>query len=184
MGLEDQDVVPHGAIPNLFFRIPEKYVYELMKGNEAMGGPIDWIYVGPSDVSGEVVDGKLNLNGNFYTVEEFVKKTGGADQFFFRIRKRDLDGEMTEIDFSDVDPTQFVQLIPSVTVENLADALEQTSKWMTEGYEGSILKDVSNKKYGSMVPVQCIWYFVCILVYVFYSLASQEKVSRARRRGL
>jgi hypothetical protein len=74
-----------------------------MKGNEAMGGPIDWIYVGPSDVSGEVVDGKLNLNGNFYTVEDFVKKTGGADQFFFRIRKRDLEGEMTEIDFSDVD---------------------------------------------------------------------------------
>ena len=103
MGLEDQDVIPHGAIPNLFFRIQEKYVYELMKGNEAMGGPIDWIYVGPSDVSGEVVDGKLNLNGNFYTVEDFVKKTGGADQFFFRIRKRDLEGEMTEIDFSDVD---------------------------------------------------------------------------------
>ena len=103
MGLEDQDVVPHGAIPNLFFRIPEKYVYELMKGNEAMGGPIDWIYVGPSDVTGEVVAGELNLNGQFYSVEDFVKKTGGADQFFFRVRKRDLDGEMTEIDFTDVD---------------------------------------------------------------------------------
>jgi len=101
MGLEDQDVVSHGAIPNLFFRIPEKYIAPLMRGNKAMGGPIDWIYVGPSDVTGEVVDGNLNLNGNFYSVDDFVEKTAG--DVFFRIRKRDLDGEMTEIDFSDVD---------------------------------------------------------------------------------
>lgn len=101
MGLEDQDVVSHGAIPNLFFRIPEKYIAPLMQGNKAMGGPIDWIYVGPSDVTGEVVDGNLNLNGNFYSVDDFVEKTAG--DVFFRIRKRDLDGEMTEIDFSDVD---------------------------------------------------------------------------------
>jgi len=101
MGLEDQDVVPHDAIPNLFFRIPEKYIAPLMRGNEAMGGPIDWIYVGPSDVTGEVVDGNLNLNGNFYSVDDFVEKTAG--DVFFRIRKRDLDGETTEIDFTDVD---------------------------------------------------------------------------------
>tara|TARA_B110000211_G_scaffold59728_2_gene67172 strand:- start:3 stop:1004 length:1002 start_codon:yes stop_codon:yes gene_type:complete len=101
MGLEDQDVVSHGAIPNLFFRIPEKYIAPLMQGNKAMGGPIDWIYVGPSDVTGEVVDGNLNLNGNFYSVDDFVEKTAG--DVFFRVRKRDLDGEMTEIDFSDVD---------------------------------------------------------------------------------
>tara|TARA_B100000767_G_scaffold248498_1_gene249443 strand:- start:2064 stop:3065 length:1002 start_codon:yes stop_codon:yes gene_type:complete len=101
MGLEDQDVVPHGAIPNLFFRIPEKYIAPLMQGNKAMGGPIDWIYVGPSDVTGEVVDGNLNLNGNFYSVDDFVEKTAG--DVFFRVRKRDLDGETTEIDFTDVD---------------------------------------------------------------------------------
>ena len=101
MGLEDQDVVSHGAIPNLFFRIPEKYIAPLMQGNKAMGGPIDWIYVGPSDVTGEVVDGNLNLNGNFYSVDDFVEKTAG--DVFFRVRKRDLDGETTEIDFTDVD---------------------------------------------------------------------------------
>ena len=101
MELEDGDVVPHGAIPNLFFRIPEKYIAPLMQGNKAMGGPIDWIYVGPSDVTGEVVDGNLNLNGNFYSVADFVEKTAG--DVFFRVRKRDLDGETTEIDFTDVD---------------------------------------------------------------------------------
>ena len=101
MELEDGDVVPHGAIPNLFFRIPEKYIAPLMQGNKAMGGPIDWIYVGPSDVTGEVVDGNLNLNGNFYSVDDFVEKTAG--DVFFRVRKRDLDGETTEIDFTDVD---------------------------------------------------------------------------------
>jgi len=99
MELEDDDIVPHTAIPDLYLSIPENYVIELMKGNEEMGGPIEWIYVGPSDVKGEVVDNELNLNGKFYSVENFIEEMGGADQFYFRMRKRDAEGEHTQIDY-------------------------------------------------------------------------------------
>jgi len=34
-----------------------------------------------------------------------------------------------------------IQIIPSVQVNSLKEALEQTSEWMNQGYEGSILKD-------------------------------------------
>ena len=95
--LKDDDVVPHSSIPDLYFNIPENYVIELMRGNKAMGGPIEWVYQGSSDVKGEVVDGKLNLNGNFYTVEDYIGDE--ADKFYFRMRKRDADGEHTQIDY-------------------------------------------------------------------------------------
>tara|TARA_B100001105_G_C22339570_1_gene420653 strand:+ start:121 stop:1110 length:990 start_codon:yes stop_codon:yes gene_type:complete len=95
--LKDDDVVPHSSIPDLYFNIPENYVIELMRGNKAMGGPIEWVYQGSSDVKGEVVDGKLNLNGNFHTVENYVGEE--ADKFYFRMRKRDVAGEHTQIDY-------------------------------------------------------------------------------------
>lgn len=95
--LKDDDVVPTTSIPNLYFNVPEESIIELMRGNKAMGGPIDWIYQGSSDVEGKVVDGKLNLNGNFHTVEDYVGEE--ADKFFFRMRKRDVAGDHTQIDY-------------------------------------------------------------------------------------
>ena len=95
--LKDDDIIPTTSIPNLYINIPEEFVIELMRGNKAMGGPIDWIYQGSSDVEGKVVDGKLNLNGNFHTVEDYVGEE--ADKFYFRMRKRDVAGEHTQIDY-------------------------------------------------------------------------------------
>ncbi len=95
--LKDDDIIPTTSIPNLYINIPEEFVIELMRGNKAMGGPIEWVYQGSSDVKGEVVDGKLNLNGNFYTVEDYIGDE--ADKFYFRMRKRDVAGEHTQIDY-------------------------------------------------------------------------------------
>jgi hypothetical protein len=81
----------------LYFNVPEESIIELMRGNKAMGGPIDWIYQGSSDVEGKVVDGKLNLNGNFHTVEDYVGEE--ANKFYFRMRKRDVTGDHTQIDY-------------------------------------------------------------------------------------
>ena len=95
--LKDDDIVPTASIPNLYFNVPEESIIELMRGNKAMGGPIDWIYQGSSDVEGKVVDGKLNLNGNFHTVEDYVGEE--ANKFYFRMRKRDVTGDHTQIDY-------------------------------------------------------------------------------------
>jgi len=102
MELQDDDVVPHSAIPDLYFSIPEEHVTPLMRGNKAMGGPIEFIYVGASDVVGEVIDGSLTLNGNFSTVKGYINDTVGLNNFYFRMRKRDADGEHTQIDLSSV----------------------------------------------------------------------------------
>jgi hypothetical protein len=41
-----------------------------------------------------------------------------------------------------VDMSDNVKVIPFMSVKTLKEALEQTSKWMNEGYEGAILKDL------------------------------------------
>ena len=102
MQLEDDDVIPHNAIPDLYFSIPEKYVAPLMRGNKAMGGPIHYIYVGSSDVTGEVDGDTLKLNGNFSSVKDYINDTVGLNNFYFRMRKRDADGQQTQIDLSSV----------------------------------------------------------------------------------
>ena len=39
-------------------------------------------------------------------------------------------------------PSRNIEMIPAQIVESLSEALEETSKWMNDGYEGAILKDL------------------------------------------
>lgn len=93
LGLSNGDIIAAKHIPEIFVRVPDDYVESIMRGNEAMGGPIDYMYVGPMNAIGEVGDNNiLNLNGKFYTVEEYINKIGN---FYFRMRKRDLADNQT-----------------------------------------------------------------------------------------
>lgn len=87
-GYKQGDKVSADVVPDYFIEIPASYVESILKGNKKMGGPIDYMYVGPMDVKASTVGKKLKLNGNFYSIKDYMKKIG---KFYFRIRKRDLD---------------------------------------------------------------------------------------------
>lgn len=89
-GLKDGDVVKIDSIPDLYIKIPNDYVEKILKGTPAMGGPVTHMYVGDMDVRPTQAGSTLNLNGSFYTIEQYQKKIG---DFYFRVRKRDVDSE-------------------------------------------------------------------------------------------
>jgi hypothetical protein len=94
LGHSDGDVIDADVVPDIFVPIPDKYVRQILVGNEAMGGPIDYMYIGPMDVSSSTSkQGEITLNGNFYSIEDYMRK---IPNFYFRIRKRDIspDGKM------------------------------------------------------------------------------------------
>ena len=71
-------------IPDVYGKLNDSDVRIVIAGNEAMGGPIHYIYIGPMEVMGDLKGNKLTLNGKFFTVEEYANK----HSIFFRLRKR------------------------------------------------------------------------------------------------
>jgi hypothetical protein len=119
--LANGDIISINHMPDIFVRVPDDYVESIMMGNEAMGGPIDYMYVGPMDATGEVdKNNMLNLNGQFYTIEEYINKIGN---FYFRIRKRDLDAESktTQVAYDENNSLGFPKLLknPVTNANNL-----------------------------------------------------------------
>lgn len=100
LGFIDGSVIDANLIPDIFFRIPDKYTKKILVGNEEMGGPVDYMYIGKMDVR-ETVNhntGEIKLNGSFFSIDEYMRK---IPNFFFRIRKRDLQSDnMIRITFS------------------------------------------------------------------------------------
>jgi hypothetical protein len=97
---KDKDVVDINQVPDVFIKIPDKYIKTILAGTEKMGGPVTHMYIGPMDVTGKVVGKNLNLNGSFYSIDDYMKK---VPDLYFRIRKRDVDSEpngQMMIDFS------------------------------------------------------------------------------------
>jgi len=93
MKLDNGDIIVSSHIPDIFVQVPDDYVERIMVGNEAMGGPIDYMYVGPKKLTGDLgQNNELNLNGTFYTIDDYIGKIGS---FYFRIRKRDLADDKT-----------------------------------------------------------------------------------------
>lgn len=86
--LKEGSVVPANMVPDLYAEIPKENVKSILKGNVKMGGPIDFMYIGKMDVSSEVKQKELMLNGNFYSISEYMKK---VPNFYFRVRKRDVE---------------------------------------------------------------------------------------------
>ena len=74
-------------VPDTYAKLNDKDKKLLVIGNEAMGGPIDYMYIGPMDVNGTFKDGVLSVNGK--AIES--NKYSNSKDLFFRLRARRLD---------------------------------------------------------------------------------------------
>jgi len=88
MGLSQGMEVNAEMIPDFFIKIPDNYVKLILVGNEDLGGPIDYMYIGKMNVTGTVTNNEIKPNGTFYSIDEYMAK---IPDFYFRIRKRDLE---------------------------------------------------------------------------------------------
>lgn len=73
-------------VPELFGQIHPTDVKLLLKGNKDVGGPINYMYIGPMDVKFTFKNGICTLNGSFYTIDQYYQKVGG--KLYIRARRR------------------------------------------------------------------------------------------------
>lgn len=86
-GFEEGNLILASMVPDIFFRIPDDLVRLVLEGNEIIGGTVDYMYIGPMDVSHKIEDGMMTLNGQFISIDDFIAQRDGL---FVRMRKRDL----------------------------------------------------------------------------------------------
>lgn len=73
-------------VPDTFGKISQKDKLKIVIGNQKMGGPIDYMYIGPMTVSGKYDERKniLILNGSLISSHDFAK----THDLYFRLRAR------------------------------------------------------------------------------------------------
>lgn len=73
-------------VPDTFGQISPKDKMKIVIGNAQMGGPIDYMYIGPMTVTGQYDEKKntLKLNGSLIAADEFAK----THDLYFRLRAR------------------------------------------------------------------------------------------------
>lgn len=73
-------------VPDVFGKISEINKIKIVVGNEKMGGPIDFMYIGPMTVEGTYDKRKniLTLNGDLIEAVEYAK----SHDLYFRLRAR------------------------------------------------------------------------------------------------
>jgi hypothetical protein len=77
---------PGDKVPDVFGKISASPKLKIVVGNAAMGGPIDYMYIGPMTVTGPY-DAKTNtvkLNGALTKADEYAK----SHELYFRLRAR------------------------------------------------------------------------------------------------
>lgn len=74
-------------VPDIFGKISEKDKANIVVGNKEVGGPIDYMYIGPMEVEGSLEGNTLVLNGNLYPAKDYAKK----EDLYFRLRARRAD---------------------------------------------------------------------------------------------
>ena len=74
-------------IPDTYGKLNHNDKKLLVIGNKSMGGPIDYMYIGPMDVKSTFKKGVLELNGNLTD----AKKYASSKDLFFRLRARRVD---------------------------------------------------------------------------------------------
>lgn len=89
LGIDENQTVPANYVPDIFIPISTSHMRKILIGNEYIGGPVDYMYVGKMDVSYSFSGNRLDLNGKFYDIDDYMRKIG---KFYFRIRKRELQG--------------------------------------------------------------------------------------------
>lgn len=74
-------------VPDQFGILSSKDKELIVIGNAAMGGPIDYMYVGPMEVKTKYVNGSLTVNGKLIAAMEYAK----SKELYFRLRARRAD---------------------------------------------------------------------------------------------
>ncbi len=82
-------------IPDMYGKVSDALKETIVIGNPSMGGPIDYMYIGPMDVKFTTSGKVLRLNGRFHNAKRYAKD----HDLFLRLRKRRRDQSFTlEID--------------------------------------------------------------------------------------
>jgi len=81
MGVQEGD-----KVPDVYGKISRLNKEKIVVGTKAMGGPIDYMYIGPMDVKSNYDSKKniLTLNGNLTESKEYAK----THDLYFRLRAR------------------------------------------------------------------------------------------------
>ena len=79
-------------LPDMYGKVSDDLKEQIVVGNKDMGGPIDYMYVGPMNVTSRFSGGTLNVNGKFTPAKTYAKK----NDLFLRLRKRRADQPFTE----------------------------------------------------------------------------------------
>lgn len=91
-GFEEGMMCDIRHIPSFMYQIPHTYAYKMFQGSDAIGGKIDYIYIGPEKVE---YDGH-KFNGEFWSIEDYAKKK----PYYLRLRKRDVHDNKVRINFA------------------------------------------------------------------------------------
>jgi hypothetical protein len=78
-------------IPDMYGRVSDDLKETIVVGNASMGGPIDYMYIGPMDVRFTTSGKNVRLNGHFHD----AKKYADDHDLFLRLRKRRNDQPFT-----------------------------------------------------------------------------------------
>lgn len=71
-------------VPDTYGQIDELNKIKIVVGTAAMGGPIDYMYIGPMTVESDYENNVLSLNGTFTDSKTFAK----THDLYFRLRAR------------------------------------------------------------------------------------------------
>jgi hypothetical protein len=73
-------------VPDVYGKISKQDKLKIVVGNKAMGGPIDYMYIGPMDVTKQYDSAKnrLKISGSMYEAESYAN----SHDLYFRLRAR------------------------------------------------------------------------------------------------
>jgi hypothetical protein len=74
-------------LPDTFGKLNDKDKMLLVVGTTAMGGPIDYMYIGPMDVDHSAESGIVKINGSLIAASDYAN----SKDLFFRLRARRID---------------------------------------------------------------------------------------------
>ena len=75
---------PGDKVPDTYGKLNDKDKKLLVIGNKPMGGPIDYMYIGPMDVKSNFRNGVLEVNGSLIDSNKYADSM----DLFFRLRAR------------------------------------------------------------------------------------------------
>lgn len=73
-------------VPDVYGKISKQDKLKIVVGNKAMGGPIDYMYIGPMDVTKQYDNAKnrLKISGSMYEADQYAN----SKELYFRLRAR------------------------------------------------------------------------------------------------